>query len=92
MYDIKRIDAYTICHDCALVTEYGEEVLDGMQYEEGERAGRRRYNYICNSLDDIAGNGQLSVEGVANEWSDEPCDCCGTYEEGVRHVLNVLHI
>lgn len=85
-----QVDTYIVCHDCALVSEYGEEVLDGMQYEEGERAGRMRYNYICNSLDDIAGKGNLAVGDIACEYSEEPCDCCGTYEAGVRHNLNVL--
>lgn len=78
------------CQDCLFVAEYGNEHWDVLISDLGEEIGTTRYEEITHSLEALGESVHAGDPEKAEEFSWNPCECCGSTLGGSRYELVVM--
>jgi len=77
-----------VCDECVLAIVNGD--LTGLDYSYDSREASERKSAIVAGEESLSSEGQVVISGDRNEFSIDPCDCCGTKLAGGRTSGKVL--
>lgn len=80
------IERVEVCSDCAMWISNRD--LSGLDLFDEEEASRR-YNEVVESVDMLPGH-PVVEEIESQDFSKQPCGCCGSPLAGVRHTVAIL--